>query len=545
MKKILAMLAVLVLTALAAAYVAFFPLAAFVEPGSLRDLLRGLDGLAGRLVLQTGRSGALAVPVAIGAAIAGIVALLPGARPAPADDGDGDGAGDGDPAAREPGARKRGRPQDPPPPEPWSPEPLPANDRAAGLRRRAEASESASLPVAFAPAAHADAPDPALRHAGPSARIAAIPDRPVVLVRKPRLPGRDWFGDGSWLGGLPRLAGQPWPREADGTPMPFAAQIDLAELPGSADDETAAQGSLAFFLGSGAVVAVPPGEHEFTDPPEGLPAAFEEGAGPFPAGINRLSRQFFPFWPVSPTPHGREDAEPRDHPFYASGVGEPVEALWWHGVLHLRDRVHEALEASDRPLAELRRSLERHRAAQADADGGDRLTGEDLADLAAELEAVEAQQADLPAMAAALDAFVAEREPWTALAPEEREIVAELLPEIHERYGELVRDHVPATLAELATLSLRAMVTGGPEAVAAIPPAVLDRINREYRLPPEEPHAMFAGDAGDGHIVLLQLGWDDMMEWRWPQGRFYQFRIGAAQALAGKWDTARLFEIGG
>ena len=54
---------------------------------------------------------------------------------------------------------------------------------------------------------------------------------PTVLVsRRPRQLGVDWKGARSWLGGAPRMGTTPWPRNDNGKPLLFVAQIDLAEV---------------------------------------------------------------------------------------------------------------------------------------------------------------------------------------------------------------------------------------------------------------------------------------------------------------------------
>ncbi|MFD2403592.1 DUF1963 domain-containing protein [Novosphingobium soli] len=389
-------------------------------------------------------------------------------------------------------------------------------------------------------------------------------------MRKPRERSRDWFGDRSWFGGLPRLGDRPWPRDAAGTPLPFAAQIDLAELaaltPGAPLPN---RGSLAFFLGAGAVVAVPDGA-DFADPPEGLPPAYDAGGAPFPVRAGRLSRWFFPFWPVEPVAlelSGSADdaaiedalaerlageAMLRDHPFYAAGVGAPVEALWWHSMIHLADQLHEALDDGATPLAAWAEAAARQRGALAevahDPDAAPYAVQdarEELERIEAEAELLQAQRAELPEMVRALDGFVEGRDPWTPLTAEEREVAADILSEVHERYGEIVRRHVSGSLAQLATISLRAMVSGPPETLAAMPAEVLARINREYRLPPVLQHRMFgaapeAAQPDGDDLLLLQLAHDDMMEWSWAETGTYRFRIPARAAAAGDWSAARL-----
>ncbi|MEE4452497.1 DUF1963 domain-containing protein [Novosphingobium resinovorum] len=381
---------------------------------------------------------------------------------------------------------------------------------------------------------------------------------PVVLVRKPRERRRDWFADRSWFGGLPRLGDQPWPRDAHGSPLPFAAQIDLAELAAARPDAPLPQaGSLAFFLGDGAVLHVADGQHDFSEPPTDLPPAYEEGGAALAARHTRLSRWFFPFWPV--TPIAVDANEPleddalarqvgvatRDHPFYAAGVGAPVDVLWWHSVLHLTDQLHEALDDAPRLLALHRDELARQHAEKARLRTDSAAMPyalEDAHEIAEQMEAhyavLQQQGAALPEMVAALDQFVAGRDPLARLSPDELAMVGDILAEIHERYGDLVAAHAPGTLAQLATISVRALVAGPPETLAAVPDAVLTRINREYRLPPVHQHCMLA--AADDAVQLLQIGYDDMMEWSWPETGTWRFRISAPALAAGDWGAATL-----
>lgn len=517
MKRVIAAIAGFALPAIAGAYVALAP-----GGGSLAPL----DRVAARIAEAAGRDVAVAGFLMLGLLLAAAAALLIGRS-----GGQETAEEEAQEETREAEADERG--------------PL-------LLTREIEQEEESALTAAAAPLPPA-----------------------IVLVRKPRDLARDWFADTSWLGGLPRLGERAWPRDANGTPLPFAAQIDLAHLARAAPHAgLPTTGSLAFFLGAGAVVFVPAGAHDFSDPPSDLPPAFDEGGAAFPSRVTRLTRWFFPFWPIdllpldlpghrdaaggAATPGSMEEAVAlqlqrrvpmRDHPFYAAGVGAPVEALWWHSVGHLADQLHEALDACSRPLAVQRAAVDRKRAAVAQLQADPAISHEAVeharqaADDAAE-ELTEAQNlcAALPDMVEAVDRFIEGREPWSRLTADELEVVADILAEVHERFGELVRYHVPGSLAQLATLSLRAMVAGPPEALAAVPGEVLHRINRDYRLPPVHQHLMFA-ERGPGQtegLLLLQLGYDDLMEWHWAEGGRYRFQIDAADLIAGNWDAARL-----
>ena len=448
----------------------------------------------------------------------------------------------------------------------------PANRGSAAFVPKSKAAPKADAvpPVEVAAPAPAQAPveeQPELPDFPPAPDLGNPPV--VVLVRKEREAARDWFADTSWFGGLPRLGGKAWPRGASGHPMPFAAQIDLAALAAACPDTAIARnGSLAFFLGEGAVVHVEGEGHDFAEPPQDLAPAFDEGGEPLPAVPSRLSRWFFPFWPVSLHPAPVTEAERasgevtslvearmaqpvagRDHTFFAVGVGESVEALWWHGVHHLVARLEEALDHSGEPLAERRAVLEQARAMLAEIEQDPGIDADEREDMREDFEAQEAelvqleqQRAALPEMIGALEGFAQDRDPWTALTSEELDVLRDFLPEVHERFGELIRHHAPGALGELATISLRAMISGPSEAVAAIPPETLARLNGEYRQPPEALHAMFMPVPGRGQdeIALLELAYDDLMEWGWPEEGRLRFLIAPAHAAAGRWDMARL-----
>lgn len=536
MKRAIVASGVFGLAALIAAYVALAPHAPSAGSGAARSALSVLDAAAMQLVAVQGRSVAVLAVLAMGVVLALLAMAAAGGKAARAEP-------EVEPPIRVPSRRAR---QDAAEPTPEQQE-----QRIASLRRRAAAADGGGHSL-------------------------GLPPRPVVLVRAARERGHSWFGARSWLGGVPRLGDAPWPRDAAGMPLPFAAQIDLAELAAACPESPLPQeGSLAFFLGTGAVVAVRPGSHEFSDPPPGLPPAFEEGGYPFPARASRLSRLLFPFWPVEPVVLNLPETM-RDHrearrdemieqamaellsPHAATraaafAADEPV--LWWHGARHLADQLHVAIEGAGRLLAVREDGLRRAEAMlaaleTAGASGEDRLEAArgDVSRQQAALASLRAQREGLPGMAAAIDGFVAGREPWVPLTVEEYAVAQEFLAALHAGYGDLVRHHAPHALAELTTLSLRAMVTGAPDALAAMPDAQLARINRECRLPILHQHQMFgldgcqqsARDEHRGDLLLLQLGYDDMMEWRWGDMGLFQFWISPQALMAGDWDAAEL-----
>ena len=535
MRKLVASFAVFALAAVIAAYVALAPLASF-GPETLQGPLGLFDQSAERISQLGGRDAAVLALLAAGMVLGMIAGLL---------------AGGGRSMKSEAGAAAPG--------PVWRPEPLSSEHRITSLRRRADAAEAAEAgPVS-------QAGESAAFSVEADARPEPLP--PVVLARKVRARDGGWTNNRSWLGGLPRLAGAEWPRDSQGLPLPFAAQIDLAELAEAAPHSPLPrEGSLAFFLGGGAVLAVPPGVHELTAPPTGLPPAFEEGGAPFPGTRSRLSHDFFPFWPVEPValaipeealaPHAVDRAV---HDMIRDRFGEPAPALamggdgplWWYGVFHLTDQMHEAMDGAGRVIAGERQLEQKAEATLAELEArGDALpeavagARRKMHDIRTRLHKIDEEAAALPAMVDALDGFIADREPWAPLTAEERDLVIDILAEIHLRHGKLVQHALPHALAPLQALCIRAMATGEVEAFAALPDEVLALIESGHRVPAGLlQHQIFDGDAGD--LLLLQLGYDDMMEWRWKNPGAYQFRISSQDAAAGNWDRARLVFAGG
>lgn len=601
MKRVPAMVATILLAVLLAAYVAMAPFAGPAPGGAARPALVVLDSLAAHLNSLAGRGLAIIGLLLIG----GVLALLVGRAgkadmPAPRRKGGRPresrqalGEQEGDPAFFRPESAAAG------PDAGAAPAPAPEQSRIAALRRRAEA-ENATL--AGASPQHEDAPARARpdEAAGEDETAGGAVDtlddaqlaealllRPVVLVRKPRERDRDWTGDPSWLGGLPRLGDAPWPRDGDGAPLPFLAQIDLAEIAAARPEcPLPASGSLAFFarleedgLAGAAVVAVAEGHGDFTDPPADLPPAYDESGWPFPERVSHCSRPVFPFWPVEavpldlPPPRGDSDGaafEPEMRhrlgealeaaigarpagDFLGHGEGEPGVALWWHGVHHLADRLQDLFAGAARQIAAAEQDVatlgERVDALEADPDVNPAWLAQQVAQYDRRLQnlaRLREERDHLPPLLNAMEQFVDDRDPWQRLDEQEVALVADILAELHTGYPGLAgRMQPPASLAALETVSLRAMITGAPAALAALPEEILERINGDHAVPAGAQHRLFGCgadgriDLGEDGIVLLQLARDDMMEWGWNAGEVIRFAIAVDDARTGNWSAAR------
>ncbi|WP_144400888.1 DUF1963 domain-containing protein [Novosphingobium sp. MBES04] len=551
MKRMIAAFVLMGLAIAVAIYIAMAPVASPTADGALNGFLAGLDGLVDGIEAAVGRSTGALIAIGIGLALSLVLALIP-TRTRYEEEGElffnPSDELDLDHYPQAPGAQDliEAEQDEDAPVEATAPAPRPAPPPE--VERAAQPAPVPAQPVPAEPIAAEPLP------AQPTP--APFTATPLTLVRKVREPGRDWFGDSSWFGGLPRLGDTPWPRDLSGIALPFLAQIDLADIAAcSAEGSLPRAGSLAVFLGDGGVVPLAVDvTADFTDPPQDLPPAFEEGAAmPFPQHTSRLTRWLFPYWPIEV--HAGDaigTALERDHPFYAVGVGEPVETLWWHSVQHFADRLREGLEQADAPIAAHRANLlqarEELKRIENDPDTDPyelEDAREDIEGLEADLARIEEQRGSLPDMLAALESFTEGRAPWGVLSEQELEIVRDLLPEAHERYGELIGPAIPGSLAEMATVSLRAAISGPPEAVAAIPEAMLARLNAEYRLPAEGTHRLFVPASDSEEIVLVDLAWDDMIEWCWPEEARFQIRIAPEDAALGNWDRARALFVPG
>jgi hypothetical protein len=416
-------------------------------------------------------------------------------------------------------------------------------------------------------------------------RSYGTPPRPVVLARKPRERGRDWSRDRSWFGGLPKLGGAPWPRGSNGKPLPFAAQIDLAEVAAACPESPLPHtGSLAFFLNEGSVVYVAEDIPEATEPPNDLPPAYDEGGYPLPEQATHTSRPLFPFWPVEPiglaVPEDlrayadeerheeiweaqnaslKERVAGRQYAFSVysarqAGI-EGADSLWWYGALHVQEQLREAVAGVDRAVALRQEWIEQARGYQARLAAAEHPNEDAIAKSRTDQERHEAQIPDVRRQGAELEGFIARfedftagRSPWTEMTGDEIAVLQEKMAEARKQFPDLCTYRVPAGIDDVRNLCIRRMITGDEEALAALPEPMLAFLNENYRLTTMGPHQMFGlADVRQTNLydhledlLLLQLGYDDMNEWCFGDMGLWQFWISPADVAAGRWDGAKL-----
>ena len=149
-----------------------------------------------------------------------------------------------------------------------------------------------------------------------------------------------------------------------------------------------------------------------------------------------------------------------------------------------------------------------------------------------------------------MTAWVAGRDPWTPMSANERGQLADTVRRARDEFDEITGYLVPGCVENLENRTLRAMLVGPERTYQALPEAVRERVNRDFLLPPGVWHQMFGlgleiqGDSSamreDGYILLLQLTYDDLMQWAFGDNGCYQFWISAAHLASHNWAGVRM-----
>jgi hypothetical protein len=421
---------------------------------------------------------------------------------------------------------------------------------------------------------------------------------PIVVSLRARNADERWNAAKSWFGGLPRLGQQAWPRgRTSGKPLPFAAQLDLAEIAAAnPNGPLPSEGSLAFFLDEGAVVYVPPAADQMpTNPPGGGTPAFEPSGELFPQKPSPWARMSFPRWPVEFTvlelgpiepPDGEDDTpgdslraamnkavlkrfERRQFFFGAKqafeSMGENPPPCWWYSAQSYAELLKVAafhagdVEKARRPyLEKARAEVARLKPKLALGVFGKKTAPPDeaLAKALKELERCEAQDTEYRRQLAGFGAFIAEAEafasgraPWDRMTPDESQRFKRLFVRGHDEFSDIVRFRTPHRIDDLATETLLVMATGDDAAFSAMPAPIRDLINVRYRLPSQGWHQMFGlgvdiqGNAAvenEGNHLLLQLMYDDMIAWRFGDMGAFQFWISPKDLASRNWSGVKL-----
>lgn len=394
----------------------------------------------------------------------------------------------------------------------------------------------------------------------PASMIPLPEVEPVVVQRRERNAAEDWAGARSWLGGLPRLGDIAWPvGPQSGLPLPFGAQIDLAELARVRPANPLPKaGWLAFFLDEGAVVHVPArasgDRHSLTPVPQGAQVAYEPEGAIFPAEPTPYARASFPYWPVELLPVDVAHWDAEDLPltwadFPSSGM------LWWRSVRLFVEQLQRSLYRAPDLMRQRQNWLAETEAQLASCQADARLDPELLARAEkavarnqAKVEALEREIAGLPAVIGLLSDYAEGGADWARLTPADKDDFDNTFAAIKQQFPALIKHYTAGDVERLAALTMHEMFTGNAAAFAALPDEQRQAINASMRRPHDHAHQIF-GTATDIHggatdlqgdnVLLLQLVDDEMIQLRINSGVF-SFWLDPANIADKAWDRAKV-----
>jgi hypothetical protein len=344
-----------------------------------------------------------------------------------------------------------------------------------------------------------------------------MPVFPTLLVsRRPRQVGVDWTGARSWLGGAPRIGSTSWPRDKNGEPLHFVAQIDLAEV-ATVSGKTLLpdKGSLAFFIGrDGAVVFVP--EDRATTPalpPADTPDLTTYG-GSDDWRTDLSGRPLFPYWPLDftaldlpPSPEAPtdddddyDDYDDRCQAFRAAQVaaverhfkrreynlspglafaGPPIPD-WWQTALHFADHLDKRIRRAPEVLQKEQHMIDwAHKRAKEAGQNGEA----ELKKAEASVAMYEARLAKARELQPVFADFVTEvtswaagRDPWVLMAPEDMTRLAAYWTR-NPQFGDFTESWGVTSVDYLKDRMFKALPAAGDPSFATLPAAVRQLIN--------------------------------------------------------------------
>lgn len=415
---------------------------------------------------------------------------------------------------------------------------------------------------------------------------------PVALVRKKRSKGVDWLAQKTWLGGLPTLGGQDWPRGRVGQPLHHIARIDLAEVHLAAPElPLPSSGVLSFFFtetdsgSDGAVSFSPPGDLAKTPPPSDLPPAYEENGYPFPTeGVPGTSR-CFPYWPLEaikldlpaslPAPSMDDNSNrliwdaqlsalhahfpDRRYDFgvetaRSAGV-DGASKLWWYGAFLMhqrlafgRDKLADSCRRIEALLVESRQSLadlDRSKPDNArDVERRERMITTNEANLA-ELQRI---ASEVGPFAEEFTAFLSGHDPWDELENNELEKLEEYRVRLQKEHRRAYHGNPPFSLDAIRNLSVERLFIEKDDLFERLPDDLVKFINDRYRTPTRSFHHMFGlgvdvQEAPYRHLgdhLLLQIVYDSLVQMKFGDVGAIQFWVSAEDLAAQRWDKVRM-----
>lgn len=429
-------------------------------------------------------------------------------------------------------------------------------------------------------------------------RAVAAP-RPLLIARKVRQVGDNWFGAASFLGGLPKLGPTPWPRDANGKPLHFMAQLDLAEVDRASGGRSVLpkHGALAFFLGGperGKILHLPEPGTTFTPAPEGrAPLETIGGGGLIDPALSHGPAEF-PFWaavfqPLAPSiPQRRDDAESYDAAREAqyADIARSLETrqynfslkvacetaglaevpLYWLAAIMFAERVPRMLDAVAQARVRGVGYVETSSARLTALNAGlpppkgqgrwgnpatEKINAENWIETGRKAIAhADAHEAEVDDYVARVKAAMPDIDPYRRVTPNDAAKLDALFGEGGKApLKDYAQYRLPHSWRSFGGDAVRLMACGSDEALSRLPKALRDVIFQSYRLPAGSAHLMFGlGENIQGNPkiealddqMVLQLTYDDLLDWSFGDNGVYQFWMPVAALQSGDFSKAEV-----
>jgi hypothetical protein len=322
---------------------------------------------------------------------------------------------------------------------------------------------------------------------------------------------------------------------------------------------------------------------EPTAPPPDAPAIYEPSGDVFPTSFDPASPRWFPRWPVSLTrldlaPGADEEAQAaavarsfvrREYFFTAREaykvVGESERRFWWHSAQHYAQCLQRSLRLVPARIETRIKYLDAARANLARLHPVGFFSALGLRSKEPSPEAKKAQNevtrleglvTELQRSAPEFERFAREvadwargADPWQPMPPEAVAQLRSTFDRGRSAFSEFTQFTTPRALVDLETETLLALATADDRAYAGLPEPIRSLINRQYLLPTNGCHQMFGrgveiqGNAvaeNEGNVMLLQLVYDDMLQWRFGDMGAFQFWVPPEDLARGNWAAVRV-----
>lgn len=233
---------------------------------------------------------------------------------------------------------------------------------------------------------------------------------------------------------------------------------------------------------------------------------------------------------------------------------------WWHSAWLMADQLREAAEVNaPRVVEKLRSEIGAEQTKLRRASPGGALApiwsmiggkSQEVTKLEANLAEKESKLAELLQLADAFQSFVYEtgewarsRDPWTIMTADEWDELSARFKRGKDEFKAFADWVLPYSLESLEDMTIVALLSAEDRGYATLPETVRTLVNREYLLPAGDCHQMFGlGTDVQGAVwehesdhLLLQLNYDDLMNWSFGDNGVYQFWISPADLEKRNW----------